>query len=288
MKDAGHSMKEAGTAASWCRRPTTSPTSERSWLRGLSRDAPFRGAGRSQPGSRAAEARARGRDGGVLAAGVPPRARPLPRARRGSRGPGAGFLRRGAREGLARALRARARALPHLPARLPRRVRRQPETRRPAAQARRRRALRPARVWRTETASRASCRSRTQRPRGASSSASGCSAYGHSRSRRCASAAGARAARWRGHSSSATTSRTTTRPSGPRYADLASEFSLPVTQVTNHLHWARQELRRRRAREAARDHGERGGVSRRGARRCWGASPREDTERTRARALARA
>jgi RNA polymerase sigma-70 factor (ECF subfamily) len=30
----------------------------------------------------------------------------------------------------------------------------------------------------------------------------------------------------------------------PRYADLASEFSLPVTQVTNHLHWARQELRK--------------------------------------------
>jgi hypothetical protein len=30
----------------------------------------------------------------------------------------------------------------------------------------------------------------------------------------------------------------------PRYADLAAEFSLPVTQVTNHLHWARQELRK--------------------------------------------
>jgi RNA polymerase sigma-70 factor (ECF subfamily) len=30
----------------------------------------------------------------------------------------------------------------------------------------------------------------------------------------------------------------------PRYADLAGEFSLPVTQVTNHLHWARQELRK--------------------------------------------
>jgi len=30
----------------------------------------------------------------------------------------------------------------------------------------------------------------------------------------------------------------------PRYADLAAEFSLPVTQVTNHLHWARLELRR--------------------------------------------
>jgi DNA-directed RNA polymerase specialized sigma24 family protein len=29
----------------------------------------------------------------------------------------------------------------------------------------------------------------------------------------------------------------------PRYADLAAEFSLPVTQVTNHLHWARRELR---------------------------------------------
>jgi hypothetical protein len=29
----------------------------------------------------------------------------------------------------------------------------------------------------------------------------------------------------------------------PRYQDLASEFSLPVTQVTNHLHWARRELR---------------------------------------------
>jgi RNA polymerase sigma factor (sigma-70 family) len=29
----------------------------------------------------------------------------------------------------------------------------------------------------------------------------------------------------------------------PRYADLAREFGLPVTQVTNHLHWARRELR---------------------------------------------
>lgn len=29
----------------------------------------------------------------------------------------------------------------------------------------------------------------------------------------------------------------------PRYADLAAEFALPVTQVTNHLHWARRELR---------------------------------------------
>jgi DNA-directed RNA polymerase specialized sigma24 family protein len=29
----------------------------------------------------------------------------------------------------------------------------------------------------------------------------------------------------------------------PRYQDLAAEFSLPVTQVTNHLHWARRELR---------------------------------------------
>jgi hypothetical protein len=30
----------------------------------------------------------------------------------------------------------------------------------------------------------------------------------------------------------------------PRYADLAAELGLPVTQVTNHLHWARQELRK--------------------------------------------
>ena len=30
----------------------------------------------------------------------------------------------------------------------------------------------------------------------------------------------------------------------PRYADLAAEFALPVTQVTNHLHWARHELRK--------------------------------------------
>lgn len=29
----------------------------------------------------------------------------------------------------------------------------------------------------------------------------------------------------------------------PRYADLAAEFALPVTQVTNHLHWARRKLR---------------------------------------------
>jgi DNA-directed RNA polymerase specialized sigma24 family protein len=29
----------------------------------------------------------------------------------------------------------------------------------------------------------------------------------------------------------------------PRYQDLAGEFGVPVTQVTNHLHWARRELR---------------------------------------------
>jgi DNA-directed RNA polymerase specialized sigma24 family protein len=33
-------------------------------------------------------------------------------------------------------------------------------------------------------------------------------------------------------------------PEPPRYADLAAEFALPVTQVTNHLHWARRELRK--------------------------------------------
>jgi RNA polymerase sigma factor (sigma-70 family) len=32
-------------------------------------------------------------------------------------------------------------------------------------------------------------------------------------------------------------------PERPRYADLALEFGLPVSQVTNHLHWARHELR---------------------------------------------
>jgi hypothetical protein len=30
----------------------------------------------------------------------------------------------------------------------------------------------------------------------------------------------------------------------PRYADLAVEFGLAPTQVTNQLHWARRELRR--------------------------------------------
>ena len=30
----------------------------------------------------------------------------------------------------------------------------------------------------------------------------------------------------------------------PGYRDLADEFHLPVTQVTNHLAWARRELRR--------------------------------------------
>jgi DNA-directed RNA polymerase specialized sigma24 family protein len=30
----------------------------------------------------------------------------------------------------------------------------------------------------------------------------------------------------------------------PSYADIASETGLPVTQVTNHLHWARREYRR--------------------------------------------
>jgi hypothetical protein len=29
----------------------------------------------------------------------------------------------------------------------------------------------------------------------------------------------------------------------PSYAELASEHGLPVTQVTNHLHWVRKEFR---------------------------------------------
>ena len=29
----------------------------------------------------------------------------------------------------------------------------------------------------------------------------------------------------------------------PTYAQLAADHGLPVTQVTNHLHWARRELR---------------------------------------------
>jgi DNA-directed RNA polymerase specialized sigma24 family protein len=33
-------------------------------------------------------------------------------------------------------------------------------------------------------------------------------------------------------------------PRPPSYADLAAEFALPVTQVTNHLAWARREFRR--------------------------------------------
>ena len=33
-------------------------------------------------------------------------------------------------------------------------------------------------------------------------------------------------------------------PERPSYAQLAAEHGLPVTQVTNHLHWARRELRR--------------------------------------------
>jgi hypothetical protein len=32
--------------------------------------------------------------------------------------------------------------------------------------------------------------------------------------------------------------------SRPSYRDLAAEFGLPVTQVTNHLAWARREFRR--------------------------------------------
>jgi len=32
-------------------------------------------------------------------------------------------------------------------------------------------------------------------------------------------------------------------PERPSYAELAAEHGLPVTQVTNHLHWARRELR---------------------------------------------
>jgi RNA polymerase sigma factor (sigma-70 family) len=34
-------------------------------------------------------------------------------------------------------------------------------------------------------------------------------------------------------------------PERPTYAALAAEHGLPVTQVTNHLHWARRELRAR-------------------------------------------
>ena len=32
-------------------------------------------------------------------------------------------------------------------------------------------------------------------------------------------------------------------PERPSYAQLAAETGLPVTQVTNHLHWARREFR---------------------------------------------
>ena len=32
-------------------------------------------------------------------------------------------------------------------------------------------------------------------------------------------------------------------PDRPSYAQLASERGLPVSQVTNHLHWARREFR---------------------------------------------
>ena len=33
-------------------------------------------------------------------------------------------------------------------------------------------------------------------------------------------------------------------PDRPSYAELAAQHGLPVTQVTNHLHWARRELRK--------------------------------------------
>jgi hypothetical protein len=32
-------------------------------------------------------------------------------------------------------------------------------------------------------------------------------------------------------------------PARPSYAQLAAEHGVPVTQVTNHLHWARREFR---------------------------------------------
>jgi hypothetical protein len=32
-------------------------------------------------------------------------------------------------------------------------------------------------------------------------------------------------------------------PDRPSYAQLAGDTGLPVTQVTNHLHWARREFR---------------------------------------------
>ncbi len=44
-------------------------------------------------------------------------------------------------------------------------------------------------------------------------------------------------------SSSATTSRTSMRRSGRATPTSRRSSALPVTQVTNHLHWARQELR---------------------------------------------
>ena len=103
---------------------------------------------------------------------------------------------------------------------------------------------RPARDARTRTASRASCRSRDgsdleadfqrewarepvrARGRGAARSAAWARPGG--------GVPALRALRPRGR---------TTPSERPRYADLAAEFGLPVTQVTNHLHWARRELR---------------------------------------------
>ena len=60
---------------------------------GLPRDAPLLGAGGAQRRRGRAGARPRDRGGGLLASGLPARARTLPRERGGSRGPGPGLLR---------------------------------------------------------------------------------------------------------------------------------------------------------------------------------------------------
>ena len=111
-----------------------------------------------------------------------------------------------------------------------------------------------------------SARSPTARTWRPSSSASGRGASSPSRSRPCAGAARARARRSPSRSSSATTSRARTRPTRPSYAELAARAGLARHPGHQPPALGAPRVSRRGAREAARDHGERGRVSRRGPR----------------------
>ena len=183
---------------------------------------------------RAAPAGLRRPGRGLLASRLQVPALALARGARGGGGPHAGLLRARVREALLRPLRSRARALPHLPARLPRRVRGQRAPGRFAAEAGRRGA--PSLARRRGRGARAG-RSRPRRRRrrgGLVPPRMGARAV-HARGVRASSSAPAtRAARPPSRSSAATTSKARRASGRPtRRSAASSGFPSPRSPTTS-------------------------------------------------------